>query len=182
MDSILDFSHKLLKSCIKENSMAVDFTVGNGKDTLFLCELCSKGKVLGFDIQKEAIKSTKNLLMEHNINNIELVLDSHSNIDLYLDEKFDGGIFNLGYLPNGDKNIVTQLRSTSTAIEKSLTLLNTNGIIVVVCYMGHDGGLNEADGINNYLSSLNSKYFSVLKYEFLNRNNCPFILAIKKNL
>ena len=33
---ILDFSHQLLKDCIKEGETVVDATCGNGNDTLFL--------------------------------------------------------------------------------------------------------------------------------------------------
>ena len=38
-------------------------------DTLFLADLAREGKVIGFDIQKEAIERTKKLLDKNSIKN-----------------------------------------------------------------------------------------------------------------
>lgn len=180
MENIVEFSHTLLNCHIKNNDIVIDFTVGNGYDTLFLSKLCSNGIVFGFDIQENAIKNTNTLLKKHKVNNVKLILDSHSNIEKYVKNKINGGIFNLGYLPNGNKNIITTVNTTKIALQKAVSLLKLNGIIVVVCYTGHKGGLKEATEIKKHLTTLDNKTFSVLCYEFINKNNCPFILAVTK--
>lgn len=114
---ILDFSHQLLKDCIKEGETVVDATCGNGNDTLFLSKLVGKtGQVYAFDIQEQAITQTKQLLEENKQVNVTLILDSHANMEKYLPEtikgKLGGAIFNLGYLPHSDKTIITKGNTT----------------------------------------------------------------------
>lgn len=178
MKNIIDFSHDLLLENLKNDSTVIDYTCGNGYDTLFLAKYFKK--IFAFDIQKQAIKNTKNLLEKNNINNVKLIFDNHKNIRKYINENIDGGIFNLGYLPKSDKKIITKKDTTIMSIEESLPLLNKNGLIIIVCYIGHEGGLEEALSIKNYCKNLNSISFKVLNYEFINKGKCPFILAIKK--
>ena len=40
-----------------EGDVAVDFTMGNGHDTEYLCRKVPEGKVYAFDIQKSAVES-----------------------------------------------------------------------------------------------------------------------------
>ncbi len=88
---ILDFSHQLLKDCIKEGETVVDATCGNGNDTLFLSKLVGKtGQVYAFDIQEQAITQTKQLLEENKQVNVTLILDSHANMEKYLPETIKG--------------------------------------------------------------------------------------------
>lgn len=42
------FVHKYLKGLINKEDIVVDMTVGNGNDTLLLCQLAKE--VIGFDI------------------------------------------------------------------------------------------------------------------------------------
>jgi hypothetical protein len=51
-----------------------------------------------------------------------------------------GAVFNLGYLPGGDKSIVTNPNSTIDAIEQLLQIMAPEGIIVLVIYHGHEEG------------------------------------------
>ena len=51
---------------LKEGDVAVDFTMGNGNDTLFLSKAVGEnGRVYAFDIQMEALDSTR-LHLEEN--------------------------------------------------------------------------------------------------------------------
>ena len=54
--------------------------------------------------------------------------------------KVTGAIFNLGYLPGGDKSIVTKPSTTISAIEQLLEIMAPEGIIVFVIYHGHPEG------------------------------------------
>lgn len=91
-------------------------------------------------------------------------------------------IYNLGYLPKGNKEIKTKASSTLKSIKKALPLLNSNGLMLVTCYRGHDGGMEEWKAIKNYFKSLNQKEYSVLEFNFVNQqNNPPILYGLEKN-
>ncbi len=171
MKNVLQFSKQLLLEHLDSNSIVVDATLGNGNDAKFLCE--NFKYVYAFDVQQAAIQSSEEKLC--GLENYELILDGHQFVDKYV-TKCDGAIFNLGYLPNASKSVTTQSETTIEAIKKLLEVID-HGIIVIVAYVGHDEGF-EASAIETYLCSLDSKY-KVLKYQFLNRQNPPYILAIQ---
>jgi methylase of polypeptide subunit release factors len=173
MIKITELAHKIILEK-SECDVAVDMTVGRGFDTLFLAE--NFKKVYGFDIQKEAIDSTEDLLKEHNINNVSLILDNHENILEHIKEKIDLGIYNLGYLPQSNKLIKTDSSSTINSLSSLLSLLNNQGIIIIVLYPHN---LEEILAVESFTSSLNEDY-DVLQYKVLNKRNCPFIISIKK--
>lgn len=181
MDKVLAFSKKLLKEVIDKNSVVVDATCGNGNDTLFLARTSAK-KVYAFDIQNQAINNTLQLLQENNCSKkCEVLLDSHSNFDNYIEEKVRAVVFNLGYLPNADHTITTLASSTLLAIEKFLERLEVGGRIVIVVYWGHSNGKVEKDALMEKLTTLDQKEVEVLIYQFINqKNNAPFIIALEK--
>lgn len=171
MKNILNFAKQLLLENLKQDSIVVDATLGNGNDSLFLCEHFKY--VYGFDVQKEAIEASRQKL--ENYSNYQLILDSHENVENYVD-KCDGAIFNLGYLPNSNSDVTTNAKTTILAIKSLLNIIEC-GIIVLVVYVGHDDAL-EALEVEEFVKSLdNSK--QVLKYQFINREKPPYILAIK---
>ena len=90
---------------IKEGDTVVDFTMGNGNDTLFLSKsVGDKGKVYAFDIQEEALVSTEKLLSDSSApKNYELILASHHRVKEFVHEPIKAGMFNLGYLPRSGK-------------------------------------------------------------------------------
>lgn len=169
---------------VKEGQVVLDCTVGNGNDTLILGKCVGPtGKVYGFDIQKEAIERTKEKLACENLDkHVILILDGHENIDLYVKEEVDFVIYNLGYLPRGDKNIITKKETTLVSLEKALGLLKEHGVLLITCYIGHEGGLEEKNAVENFLMSLDQKQYNVLKHEFINQKNKPPILfSIEKS-
>jgi hypothetical protein len=48
--------------------------------------------------------------------------------------------FNLGYLPGGDKEIITRSETTLLALEAAKRILIPQGLISIVVYVGHPGG------------------------------------------
>lgn len=179
MDSVLEFSHSLLRKNINKEDVVIDMTVGNGVDTLYLVGISKY--VYGFDIQKEACIKAKKLLTGHM--NYEIINDSHYNFDTYISGEISGAIFNLGYLPGGSKQIHTDAHVVLKTLEKLIYSLKKSGICIIVFYPGHESGLEEAKILGNYLSNLNQKEFDVLKYEFINQiNNPPFLIALKKRI
>ncbi|ADO77151.1 class I SAM-dependent methyltransferase [Halanaerobium praevalens] len=177
------YSHILLENNIDEGDLVIDATAGNGYDTKFLAELVKKkGKVYAFDLQAKAIENTNKLLKEHNLlERVELFQTGHQNLDQYLNKKIKAVIFNLGYLPGGDKALITKAESTILALEHSLKLLKKMGIIILVIYSGHLGGEKEKRAIFDFVNNLDSKRYNVLNYRFLNQPGIPpEIVAIKK--
>ena len=183
LERILPFSKTLITSHIQEDSIVIDATCGNGNDTLFLAEHVPHGHMYGFDIQESAIQNTAEKIK--NYSNVTLIQDGHENIVEHLDVTksgmVDAAIFNLGYLPKGDKSIVTTHQTTISAIQNIFDLLNEEGIIILVIYHGHDEGKIERDALMDYLTHLDQKQAHVLQYQFINqKNNAPFICAIEK--
>lgn len=170
-----------IENHLKEDSFAIDCTIGNGNDTLKLKKAVGvNGTIYGFDIQDIAIKNTKKLLLENNLfDNINLVQDGHENIDKYIEEEMaDFIIYNLGYLPGGNKSIKTKSNSTKESLIKSLKILKSNGLLLITVYTGHQGGMEEKIVIEDLISSLEQKYYNVLKYDFINQSNYPPILYV----
>lgn len=180
---VLPFAKELLASVIESGDIAVDATAGNGHDTLFLSSLVGEsGHVYAFDVQKEAIQSTADKLEQAGlIGKMSLIHDGHENVAKYVPEGVSAAIFNLGYLPGSDHEIVTRGTSTIQAIESILKLLKVGGLIVLVVYHGHEGGKEEKDILLSFVQNLPQSYAHVLSYQFLNQqNDPPFIIAIEK--
>lgn len=174
---------KIISYYVKENQIVLDATVGNGNDTLFLAKLVGKmGKVYGFDIQSKALNITQKKLLKAGLKErVILINDSHENIDKYIHEKINFIVYNLGYLPNGDKTIKTKAFSTLKSLKKALVLLTNNGLLLITCYTGHEGGQEENKVVEDFLVSLNQKEYNVLKFDFINqKHNPPILYGVEK--
>ena len=115
-------------------------------------------------------------------NNAEFILDSHSNMDIYISEPVQGVLFNLGYLPGGNHNLQTKAQTTIEAIEKALNLICDNGFVSVMVYYGKNSGTEEKEAVMDYLKKLDHKKYTVITIDFHNRpNNPPLNVVITKN-
>lgn len=184
---ILPFARTLLQTAVANGDYAVDATMGNGHDTALLAELVGEnGKVFAFDIQEQALENTSQRLEELQLQQrAQLFHASHDtlleNIPSEAHGRITGAIFNLGYLPGGDKTIVTQPNSTIAAIEQLLAIMAPEGLIVLVIYHGHPEGQVERDEVIQFVTNLDQKQAHVLRYEFINQtNHPPFIIAVEK--
>ncbi|AKL95406.1 rRNA methylase YtqB [Clostridium aceticum] len=181
-----NFVQELLKNKIPTGGTVIDGTMGNGNDTLFLYkQVGDSGKVYAFDLQVMALENTRRIFRENNVfidnKPIQLILDGHENIGNYVKEAIDGAMFNLGYLPSGDKNIVTRPETTLQAIKSTLELLKKGGMMSLVLYYGHPGGIEEKNSILDYVGQLESKKYLVMECSYINHeNNPPIILLIEK--
>lgn len=178
--NILKISREFIEKNVKEGQIVVDCTLGNGNDTeILLRQIGKNGFLYGFDIQKLAIESTKDRLKSRgfDLENVKLIEDGHENIDLYVSGA-DFIIYNLGYLPRGDKNIITRENTTIESLKKAVGILNPAGFLLVASYIGHDGGREENLALERFLRDLNQDDFAVLKNQFINQKNNPPILYI----
>lgn len=168
--SILNKVKQIISLNITKDDYVVDMTVGNGNDTLYLCKYAKF--VYGFDIQKKAINNTKELLTKNNYSNYQLFLESHVNINKLSNIKLV--LFNLGYLPNGNKDITTMSDTTLEALKNCFNVILDDGFILIVFYP-HEEGKKEANTIINYLddNKINYKIYRNTK-----NINAPFLLVI----
>lgn len=178
-----DITEYFINNYINEGDVVIDATAGNGYDTIKLCKkVGTPGKVYAFDIQKQAIESTKQKLESENIENALLILDNHTNIDKYVADKVKAVIFNLGYLPKGDHRIHTKGETTIIAIKKSLDLLDDGGFISITVYYGKNSGTDEKNMVMEYIKNLDCKLYTATVHDFYNRpNNPPLTIIITKN-
>lgn len=187
IEGVLPFTRKLLAKVLDEGNIAVDATIGNGHDMLYLAELVGdKGMVYGFDIQEDAIHATASKVSERGLSDrVTLFHLGHEHIQkaipLEHHGKIAGAVFNLGYLPGGDKTIVTRPDTTVSAVHQLLSIMDTSGIIIIVIYPGHEHGAMERDLLLEFARTLDQKVVDVLQYQFINqKNNPPFLIAIEK--
>lgn len=175
----LQLSHDFLAEVLDNQAIAVDATMGNGHDTVFLAKYAKE--VYAFDVQEQALERTKQRLKQNNIHNVHLILDGHQKISRYVDKPIRVAIFNLGYLPNSDKIVITKPSTTLVAISEILERLEVGGRLAIMIYYGHDGGEKEKKAVLDFVSQLEQTYFSVMLYQALNQLNCPpFLVMIEK--
>ena len=140
-----DLSLKLLESYITEGDSVIDATAGNGHDTLALAKLVGpSGRVYSFDVQKSALESSKTLLEKEGLlERCSWILASHHRMADYLpkgEKSIAAVVFNLGYLPGGDKKKTTQGATTLPAVRQALDLIRPGGIVSITMYGGHPEG------------------------------------------
>ena len=170
----ITLAHHLMAQYIKEGDTCIDATAGRGFDTAFLCELVGEsGEVLAFDIQEEAVNSTRALLEERDLK-ATVYLESHTKMHAYkAAESVNGIMFNFGYLPGGDHSICTHAASSIEAIETGLGLLKKKGVMSLCIYHGGDTGFEEKNAIMAYLKTLDMKKYTVVVSELYNKPNHP---------
>ncbi len=172
---ISSLSHDIIMRYLKNFDAAVDATLGNGYDSDFLCEKFKS--VYAFDIQKTAVENYYIRCKD----NITLINDSHANFKTHINSKVDCIMYNLGFLPGGDKSITTTAETTLLSIEEGLAMLNPGGIISIAVYTGHNEGMKEKNMILDFAKKLSKREYGVLLHSIVNRNNSPMLVIIEKN-
>lgn len=182
MIDLLGTEKAFLEGHIKEGGAVVDFTLGNGHDTLWLSrKVGGAGRVYSFDIQQQAIESARALLERENApKNYTLIKSSHHLVKNYVNERICAGMFNLGYLPGGDKSITTMHQTTLPAIEAAIDLLENGGGLLIAVYPGHAEGAVEGQMIHEMLSKLDRKVICVSKLQIINSPTSPFFFLVEK--
>ena len=62
-------------------------------------------------------------------------------------------MLNLGYLPGGDRQIMTNAKTTVTAVSDAYDWLSCRGGMTVLVYRGHKGGQEENLALKNLIFS-----------------------------
>ena len=181
MISLREMEKKLLAEHIGNGNVVADFTVGNGNDTLWLARRVGEhGLVYGFDIQEQAVKNTLTLLKKNEVvDRCNIICDSHHNMLNYISTKLDAGVFNLGFLPGGDKGITTLRETTIPAIKAAISLIKAGGCLLIAVYPGHEEGRVEGDMICEMLSQYDQKHLSAYRFNVLNASSSPYFIFIE---
>lgn len=149
--------HQHLETIVEAGETCIDATAGNGHDTLLMAQLVGpNGRVIAIDIQAQAIDATERRLAKANqLAVCELILGDHSEELERLQATIEGTVraltFNLGYLPGGDKHLISIPEKTIQALEASTRLLCSGGTLFVTAYRGHPGGELEAKQVEQWM-------------------------------
>lgn len=157
-------AHRELAAVLREGDLAIDATAGNGHDTLFLTrQVGASGKVIAFDIQEEAIRSTRARLEAEGVGDrVTLFQESHAKLREHVVPGAAAAVmFNLGYLPGGDVSRITEREETLEALGQALEVLRSGGLLSIVCYPGHPGGDEESAAVVSWAGALDAGCWSV---------------------
>lgn len=188
--SHLDLAHSFWKQIVKPGDILIDATCGNGHDTLALAQMGltpHSGRLYAIDIQAKAIESCQHHLANHLIpevySRIQFIQGCHSRIPAEIPRQSVALIvYNLGYLPGSDKQVVTTNATTIQSLENSLSLIKHGGAISVTCYPGHTEGKIEKEMVLNFAEKLLPSQWSCSHHEWLNRSSSPSVLIMQKHL
>jgi predicted methyltransferase len=173
----------MLSTVLKPGDWAVDATVGNGHDTLWLAQQVGpQGCVFGFDVQEAALAAATRRL--EGFTQVSFYQCGHEHLATRLPPTSQGRItavmFNLGYLPGTTHDIKTCAPSTLAALDQALDFLAIGGIITLILYPGHTGGAEEAAAVRSRSDQL-SPAFVVTRHVRLNaRAPAPELIAIAR--
>ena len=82
-------------------------------------------------------------------------------------------VFNLGYLPGGDKAVTTCAGTTLSAVQQALALLRTGGLLCLTMYSGHPGGSEEKRALLAFARGLDSRQWHVSYISMPNQRKAP---------
>lgn len=176
-------AHLFLRNFVCAGHTAVDATCGNGNDTLLLVRLVgADGHVYAFDIQKQAIEETCKRLTEAGlVQRATLLRVGHESMALHVTIPVQMVLFNLGYLPGGDRTVITLPETTVTALHQALQLLAPGGIVLITIYPGHSGGADEQSAVELWAADLDPREAHSWRMGQTNASpGAPYLLLIQK--
>lgn len=187
--SHIELAHQYWEELIKMGDIVVDATCGNGQDTLFLAKQAvtnDAGILYAIDIQDQAIELTKKLLvanLPHELfERIKFIKGCHSIFPReIIPESVSLIVYNLGYLPGGDKHLTTMQDTTLMSIKNAFPLIKKGGAISITCYPGHTEGKIEEDLLLKFTSTLDPREWSCTHHQWINRNKAPSLLLLQKS-
>lgn len=185
--SHLDLAHRYWSGLVQPGDVVVDATCGNGYDSLVLAQLAlteHSGQLHLIDIQAEALDATRarlNALPAIRLQRVLFHLQSHENFPAAITpHSVRLVVFNLGYLPGGDKGITTRVSTTLKSIQNALSLLQMGGCLCITAYPGHAEGAREETALMPLANSLPTQEWNVCHHRWLNRQDAPSLLLIQR--
>ena len=182
MIDLLELHKFFILKHIRPGDTVVDFTMGNGYDTVFLSKAVGEsGRVFAFDIQAQALASTAKRLSDEGCpNNYTLIEDSHHRVKQYVEGPIKAGMFNLGWLPGGDKSITTLRETTLPAVRDAIDLLDHDAILNVAVYPGHEEGRLEGEMLGEFFATLDRRQICCSCFKIVNSPTSPYFYIVEK--
>ena len=184
MVDLIELHKHFILQHLREGDVAVDFTMGNGNDTLFLSKAVGeRGRVYAFDIQEEALNATRERLLAENApENYTLICASHHRVREFVKEPIKAGMFNLGYLPRSNRKSVTTMRETTMpAVEAAINMLLPDGVLIIAIYPGHEEGALEGDMLREYFKTTSRFKICPSEFHILNSPTSPYFFLVEKS-
>jgi len=177
-------AQQIVGALLREGDVVVDATAGNGHDTQFLAGCVGEtGRVLAFDVQEAAMRSTRERLREAGLDErVEFHLASHARMaELAEAGTIAAVMFNLGYLPGEDHSLVTELGETLRALDAACFVMKSGAMLSVVCYPGHPQGGDEAASVERWMNERAANAWRVAKYGMIGTKlPAPFLMIARK--
>jgi hypothetical protein len=177
------WARELISDALSRGGVAIDATMGNGHDTLWLCGLVGEtGRVYAFDIQAQAVANTASRLAESGMSERAVLFHAgHETMAEHVKERADAIVFNLGWLPGGEKSVTTLTDTTLAAVNAATELLAASGVMTICIYPGHSEGAREKNALLSWAEALDPSIFDVMLRAYLNQpNDPPLMLAIRR--
>ena len=151
-------SHQWIDPALALGPAVLDLTAGTGQDTLFLRRAAPPAvPVLALDRQPEALARTAARLQAHGLR-ATLLEGLHAATEALLYRagvsSLAAALANLGYLPGGDRTLVTDSAGTLAALDAVARRLVSGGRLAVVAYTGHPGGPEETAAVRAWWEGL----------------------------
>ena len=178
-----ELAHLLIRQRLRPGDRAIDATLGNGHDALFLAQLVGEhGRVWAFDPQPAAHAAAKAEFAAQGVDQgrVTFLEMGHETMAAHLTGSVQAIMFNLGYLPGGDASIITQPTSTDRALRDAYDNLRPGGRLICVAYTGHPGGPEESDIVLKFAEQQASAGLHVEKIGYYPTPGKPWILVVNK--
>ncbi|MBI3508640.1 MAG: class I SAM-dependent methyltransferase [Chlamydiia bacterium] len=134
-------------------------------------------QVVALDIQERAIQSTQQRVEGRNVT---LHCMSHVTFPpLTAPPRLI--VYNLGYLPGGDKHRTTLTQTTLLSLQEAERILAVDGAISITCYSGHEEGEKEERAVLQWAKELSSSQWLVSHHSWLNRPHSPSLLWLRRS-
>lgn len=184
----IDLAHQYWQKVLKQGDTVIDATCGNGHDAAALAEMlesCGGGSVVAIDLQHSAIEASKERCSKWLSSPTQVAITFINGSHTQFPQTVISGsialiVYNLGYLPGGDKAVTTLTSSTLESLEKALELIRHGGAISITCYPGHEEGKREEERLLEFVAGLSPEKWSCCHHRWLNRRNAPSLLLIQR--
>lgn len=173
--TFLDFSAHIVRRVLRPGDLAVDATLGNGRDAVLLAEAVgAAGRVFCFDIQELAIRrASERLTAAGMLDRVTIFRAGHEDLAEHLPSEARGRVraatFNLGFLPGSDRRVITKPETTLAALMTLLPFMAPGGVVSIAVYTGHPGGQAEGEAIAAWCAALDPTLWRAVRHEQVNK-------------
>lgn len=169
----------------------IDATAGRGSDAISLGHLVGEeGVVYAMDVQAAAVEESRARYESEarqtasKMGKLRIWHRSHENFDFLglAKQSVSCVVYNLGWYPSrdADRSIVTIGSTTVASLRSAEELVAVDGIIFVTAYVGHRGGKEEEDSVQEWAQGLSVKSWNVACVNYPNRESAPVLLICER--